>query len=62
LSGPALERILASPLKKVFLTDTIPVQDKVAQCDRLQPLSVSHLLAEAIRRINNAESVSSLFV
>jgi len=62
LSGPALERILASPLKKVFLTDTIPVQDKVVQCDRLQPLSVSHLLAEAIRRINNAESVSSLFV
>ena len=62
LSGPALERISASPLKKVFVSDTIPTQDKLKKCDRLQSLSVSHLLAEAIRRINNAESVSSLFV
>lgn len=62
LSGPALERIAASPLKKVFITDTIVTQDKLDQCDRLQGLSVSRLLAEAIRRINNAESVSSLFV
>lgn len=62
LSGPALDRISASPLKKVFVTDTIETQEKLDQCDCLQRLSVSHLLAEAIRRINNAESVSSLFV
>jgi ribose-phosphate pyrophosphokinase len=62
LSGPALERISASPLKKVYITDTIETQEKLDHCDRLQRLSVSHLLAEAIRRINNAESVSSLFV
>lgn len=62
LSGPALDRISSSPLKKVFITDTIVMQDKLDQCDRLQRLSVSRLLAEAIRRINNAESVSSLFV
>jgi ribose-phosphate pyrophosphokinase len=62
LSGPALERISDSPLKKVFITDTIATQDKLKECDRLQRLSVSLLLAEAIRRINNAESVSSLFV
>ena len=62
LSGPALDRISESPLKKVFVSDTIPTQDKLKKCDRLQSLSVSHLLAEAIRRINNAESVSSLFV
>ncbi len=62
LSGPALDRINASPIKKIFLTDTIPILDKQKQCDRLQRLTVSHLLAEAIRRINNAESVSSLFV
>jgi ribose-phosphate pyrophosphokinase len=62
LSGPALDRISASPLKKVFITDTIVMEDKLDQCDRLQRLSVSRLLAEAIRRINNAESVSSLFV
>lgn len=62
LSGPALERIAESPLKKVFVTDTIPIQDKLNQCDTLQGVSVSYLLAEAIRRIHNAESVSSLFV
>ncbi len=62
LSGPALQRITESPLKKVFVTDTIPTQEKLTQCDTLCSLSVSHLLAEAIRRTHNAESVSSLFV
>ena len=62
LSGPALDRINDSPLKKVYIADTIPVEDKLKKCDRLQCLSVSHLLAEAIRRIHNEESVSSLFV
>lgn len=62
LSGPALQRIAESPLKKVFITDTIPIQEKLDQCDKLHSLPISHLLAEAIRRIHNAESVSSLFV
>ena len=62
LSGPALERINESPLKKVFISDTIPTRSKMEQCDKLRTLSVSHLLAEAIRRTHNAESVSSLFV
>ena len=62
LSGSALDRINESQLKKVFITDTIPIQDKLDQCDKLRKLSVSCLLAEAIRRIHNAESVSSLFV
>ncbi len=62
LSGPALQRISDSALKKVFITDTIPTQNKLDQCDTLTSLSVSHLLAEAIRRTHNAESVSSLFV
>ncbi|MCF6267533.1 MAG: ribose-phosphate pyrophosphokinase [Desulfuromusa sp.] len=62
LSGPALQRIAESPLKRVYITDTISTQEKLAQCDTLSRLSVSHLLAEAIRRTHNAESVSSLFV
>lgn len=62
LSGPALQRITDSPLEKVFITNTIPTQEKLEQCDTLRSLSVSHLLAEAIRRTHNAESVSSLFV
>jgi ribose-phosphate pyrophosphokinase len=62
LSGPAMERIEQSPLQKVLVTNTIPAQQKVEQCEKLHSLSVSHLLAEAIRRIHNDESVSSLFV
>lgn len=62
LSGPALERIDNSCLKEVVVTNTIPVMDKVKACSRLRQLSVAELLAEAIRRINGSESVSSLFV
>lgn len=62
LSGPALERIAASDLREVVITNTIPSHDKLEKCQRLRSLSVSKLLAEAIRRIHNDESVSSLFV
>jgi len=62
LSGPALERINQSCLKEVVVTNTIPVEDKLAACSRLRQLSVANLLAEAIRRIHGEESVSSLFI
>lgn len=62
LSGPALERINASCLQEVVVTNTIPVQDKTIECPKLRVLSVADLLAEAIRRIHGDESVSSLFV
>ncbi len=62
LSGPALERIADSQLQEVVVTNTIPAQQKVETCDRLRMLPISKLLAEAIRRIHNDESVSSLFV
>ena len=62
LSGPALERIDNSCLKEVVVTNTIPVMEKVKACSRLRQLSVAELLAEAIRRINGSESVSSLFL
>lgn len=62
LSGPALERISSSQLQEVVVTNTIPAQQKMETCDRLRVLSISKLLAEAIRRIHNDESVSSLFV
>jgi ribose-phosphate pyrophosphokinase len=62
LSGPALERIDNSCLNEVVVTNTIPVLEKVKACSRLRQLSVAELLAEAIRRINGSESVSSLFV
>jgi ribose-phosphate pyrophosphokinase len=62
LSGPALERITNSDLQEVVVTNTIPVQPRFEDCKQLRTLSVSKLLAEAIRRIHNDESVSSLFV
>ena len=62
LSGPALQRINDSELKEVLISNTIPTADKVKECPRLRVISVAKLLAEAIRRINGNESVSSLFV
>ncbi|SHI80221.1 ribose-phosphate pyrophosphokinase [Malonomonas rubra DSM 5091] len=62
LSGPALQRIEDSPLEQVIITNSIPAQNKIEQCSKLKGASVSKLLSEAIRRIHNDESVSSLFV
>ncbi len=62
LSGPAIERINASAIKKVILTDTIPLSAEGAKSDKFEILSVSGLLAEAIRRVHNYDSVSSLFL
>jgi ribose-phosphate pyrophosphokinase len=62
LSGPAIERINNSVIEKVVITDSVPLGDKAAQTDKVRVLSVAELLAEAIRRINDDESVSSLFV
>jgi ribose-phosphate pyrophosphokinase len=59
LSGPALERINAAPLEQVVVTNTIPVGP---QAGRFTVLSVAPLLGEAIRRIHDEESVSTLFV
>ena len=61
LSGPAIERISQSRLLKVVITDSIPVHDHVAQCDKIEVLSVSGLFADAIRRIYIEDSVSCLF-
>jgi ribose-phosphate pyrophosphokinase len=62
LSGPALERIQESALEMVLVTDTTPLEEKLIRCDKLKPLSVAPLLGEAIRRIHENSSVSSLFV
>ena len=61
-SGPALERIEASGLKSLLVTNTIPVEAAAAKCPRIRALSVAPLLGEAIQRIHDGASVSSLFV
>jgi ribose-phosphate pyrophosphokinase len=62
LSGPAIKRIEESPLEQVVVTDTIPLRSDAEDCAKLRVVSVAELLGEAMRRINNEESVSSLFV
>jgi len=62
LSGPAIKRLEESPLEELIVTDTIPLRPEAHDCPKISVSSVSRLLGEAIRRINNEESVSSLFV
>lgn len=62
LSGPAVERISNSALDELVVTDTIPLSQAAEGCDRIRQLSISELLAEAIRRIAHDDSVSSLFL
>ncbi|HHJ64486.1 MAG TPA: ribose-phosphate pyrophosphokinase [Aquifex aeolicus] len=59
-SGPAVERLTNSPIEQVIITNTIPVGDKMF--GKLRVVSVAPLLGEAIKRIHEEESVSSLFV
>jgi ribose-phosphate pyrophosphokinase len=61
LTGPALDRIQQSCLKQVIVTNSIPLRGKEQFCPKLHQLSVAPLLGEAIRRIHEDESVSSLF-
>lgn len=62
LSGPAIERINNSDIEEIVLTDTIPLGCKEGTTSKVRVLSVADLLAEAIKRIHDDESVSSLFV
>jgi len=61
-SGPAIGRIAASPIEKVMVTDTLALRDEALQCPKIEQLSLAVLLGEAIRRIHEGASVSSLFV
>ena len=61
-SGPAIQRIQESALKEVVVTNSIAPSEEARACDKIKVLSIGRLLGEAIRRIHNSDSVSSLFV
>ena len=62
LSGPAVQRIQDSSLKSVVVTDTIPLTEKAAACEKFEILSIAELVGEAIIRSHRGDSVTSLFV
>ncbi len=62
LSGPAVQRIAESKLTEVVVTNSIPPSAEAKACEKIRVLSIGRLLGEAIRRIHNSDSVSSLFV
>jgi ribose-phosphate pyrophosphokinase len=61
LSGEAVQRVNKSSLTKLVVTDTIEESDLVLKSDKIEVISISSLLGEAIKRISDEKSVSSLF-
>jgi ribose-phosphate pyrophosphokinase len=61
LSGTAVDRIGSSALDRLYVTDTIPLSTSARKCNRIEALSLDRLLAEAIRRVSNEESISAMF-
>ena len=62
LSGAAIERISASVIDELVVTDTIPLREDAHHCKKIRVLTVAGLMAETMRRISEEASVSSLFV
>ncbi len=62
LSGPAVERVEASSLKTLIVTDTIPLAERAEACSKIRQLSIAKLVGEAIIRSYRGDSVNSLFV
>lgn len=61
LSGPAVNNIINSSLDEVVVTDTIPLSPEARQCNKIRVVSLADMLAQAIKRVNVEESVSSMF-
>jgi ribose-phosphate pyrophosphokinase len=61
LSGKAVDNINASELDELIVTDTIPLGSAASECGRVRVLTIANLLAEAMRRVSNEESISAMF-
>jgi ribose-phosphate pyrophosphokinase len=61
LSGRALENLNNSTLDELVVTDTIPLSTEMRSCTKIRQLSMANLLAEAMRRVSNEESISAMF-
>ncbi|CAG8517222.1 14405_t:CDS:2 [Funneliformis caledonium] len=61
MSGDAIQRIAASVIDQVIVSDSVPQDEHLLHCTKLKVFDVAPIFAEAIRRIHNGESVSALF-
>jgi ribose-phosphate pyrophosphokinase len=61
LSGPAIENIMNSSLDEVVVTDTIPLSKEAQACSKIRVVSLAQMIAQAMKRVNEEESVSSMF-
>lgn len=61
LSGPAIDNIMHSSLDEVVVTDTIPLSKAAQECPKIRVVSLAEMLAQAIKRVYEEESVSSMF-
>lgn len=61
LSGNAIEKINKSMIKEIIVTNSSPLDNKKEQCKKLTVISIASLLGEAIKRIHDESSISSLF-
>jgi ribose-phosphate pyrophosphokinase len=62
LSNPAVERINASPIEELLITDTIPPRPEIRACSKIKVFSVAKMCGEAVKRIHHGDSISSLFI
>ena len=62
LSGNAIEKISQSKLDQLVVTDTIPLSEEAQNCKKIRIVTMAPTLAEAIRRVNNEESISAMFL
>jgi len=62
LSNPAVERITASPIEELIITDTIPPRPEIRACSKIKVYSVARMCGEAVKRIHHGDSISSLFI
>ncbi|RVX66952.1 Ribose-phosphate pyrophosphokinase 3 [Exophiala mesophila] len=61
LTGPAIERIEKSSLDRLVVSNTLPLSDEALQCRKIHTIDISGIIAEAVRRTHNSESISQLF-
>ncbi|GGI88852.1 ribose-phosphate pyrophosphokinase [Legionella impletisoli] len=61
LSGPAITNIMNSSLDEVVVTDTIPISNEAKNCSKIRVVSLAEMIAQAIKRVNEEESISSMF-